>query len=475
MANAPGYSGGKLPAQKKSKKPSYSFRNPAAPTGSKPLSPLAQAQALVRQEMAPYYQQLSQQQAEQEAYENRKRQAIQGFTQALISSLQGDVGGINQAYEHAIAQTSGLAAQSAAALSSQNPNPQGQALLQAIGAPESQQAAMAQGLGATYGGGAGVLQHTEGTIPSQTFSQNQLAQVLFARGLPSLAAMKGIGALQEYGYQSAEERKKLADKRLEIAAQEPSLIEKTRSGIISEREKRLYQQATLATKAADLKRKERESAFKQGLELQKLNQRDRALAYQQYAFERTQGYKEAQGSFNAWYKRQGLVQRGEAQAQRKLQNDRVFQNQLRSLGIREEGLKQRAEETEWKRRNKGKPGGYTAGQLSKLRKDAFQRAQQAYNGYWALDADPNSPLTTSQLRQIMKDNDVTDPSELEELGYFKRSYQETLLDLINVGVPLLVAQTALNRYWRQPGQTMPWETAGHGRPKRSFQQRRKKR
>lgn len=119
----------------------------------------------------------------------------------------------------------------------------------------------------------------------------------------------------------------------------------------------------------------------------------------------------------------------------------------------------------------GADGGYTKTQIGKLRAVAGETAKRAAKGYWALDDDPSTALSQTQLLQMMRAQDVTTPLELEGVGQYKMSYQEAMSDLLGNGVPLVMAQAALNRYWTRPGMSMPWEHKGAGRPKRSWQER----
>ncbi len=128
----------------------------------------------------------------------------------------------------------------------------------------------------------------------------------------------------------------------------------------------------------------------------------------------------------------------------------------------------------------GRDGGYTKTDIAKLRKLAGEEARQAFKGYWALDDDPDTPLTQSQLLQMMRTQDVTTPLELQGVGKYKRSYQEAMSRLLGARVPLTMAQAALNRYWTKPGTVMPWDRSdmtgkpggkAAGRPKVPFQER----
>jgi hypothetical protein len=124
-----------------------------------------------------------------------------------------------------------------------------------------------------------------------------------------------------------------------------------------------------------------------------------------------------------------------------LQSDRNFNLSLERLGIQDSGLRLRAAELELKRRKKpGVKGGFTAKQRKDLKADAGALARNAYQG-----------LT------------VVDEKTGEETVYPPILYQEAIRRALDAGIPLVIAQQALNRYYTVRGQ--------RGRPKQSFQER----
>lgn len=94
---------------------------------------------------------------------------------------------------------------------------------------------------------------------------------------------------------------------------------------------------------------------------------------------------------------------------------------------------QRAVTAEKQYAAKGKKGGFTATQIREMKGDALVDARDAF------------------------DSETT--------------YQDAILTMLAGGYPLVIAQNALNRFWKRPGAVMPWEEPGKGRPQRSFQQR----
>jgi hypothetical protein len=135
---------------------------------------------------------------------------------------------------------------------------------------------------------------------------------------------------------------------------------------------------------------------------------------------------------------------------RRLQNDRSWQATLKRLGLQEYGLDLRATDLEAKLRNRGKPKGFTRAQLRDLQQTAGETAREAALGWTDKDGNLHPP---------------------EEGGI---TYQQAMRDMLAEGIPLTVAQKALNAYWKRPGFRMSWETPGQGRPYVKFQNRPKK-
>lgn len=134
---------------------------------------------------------------------------------------------------------------------------------------------------------------------------------------------------------------------------------------------------------------------------------------------------------------------------RALQGDRSWQATLRRLGISEASLSLRAAQAQAKMNDNG----FTKSQILGLRKRAGQVANDAFNG-----------VPVKQGGEIV--------------GYNHTTYQHAMSNLLAQGIPLTVAQQALNTYWSKPGLVMPWEIdenghrlPGAGRPLLSYQQR----
>jgi hypothetical protein len=104
---------------------------------------------------------------------------------------------------------------------------------------------------------------------------------------------------------------------------------------------------------------------------------------------------------------------------KKLQNDRSYQNALTSLGFDEENLRLRAEELEAKKNS----GGFTQKQLSDKKQIAFETVRDDFAGGY-------------------KDDD----GKWVSLG--RKTPKESLLDLVNQGIPFSVAVAAIQRVAR---------------------------
>lgn len=137
---------------------------------------------------------------------------------------------------------------------------------------------------------------------------------------------------------------------------------------------------------------------------------------------------------------------------------------------------------------KAKPGSgskpLTFAQTRAAKTTAANYAAQSFNGYYVDLNDPSRAISTTELASKLKLAGISyatynkasavvppgatlSPKQLilkrAGLDFQKRGYQETMSYLLAHGVPLAIAQQALNRYWTKPG-------AG-GRPTVPYQQR----
>jgi hypothetical protein len=117
----------------------------------------------------------------------------------------------------------------------------------------------------------------------------------------------------------------------------------------------------------------------------------------------------------------------------RLQNDRSYQNALTSLGIDEGNLRLRAAELEAKlKQPKGGKRSFTAKQIADFKTQAWDIATDAF----------------------------------ADVGKDDNGYQVVIREMLGRGIPLSIAQKALNQFWKQPGRG--------GRPYLKFQNRRPK-
>jgi hypothetical protein len=377
-------------------------------------------QALVEQLLAPQYAQIDMV-AERQARADAQRAAlIQGITQQMTSQVSGIPDAVGSDYDHMIAQTTGMADKAAAGLAAANPNADTQAMLDAVGAPAEQKTQVGDLNRNVYQGGAALLSGTQGFLPGETLAKVGLAQKTYARSLPAVIGAQGLQALRQFLYESDQARQTLSDQRLQVASGAPKL---------------LY----------DIQTQNQANAFKQ----QQLDF-EQALAAKQYGLKvKDLGLKVQNQQFQQGATVTRLQQGQQSLALRALQSDRSWQATLKRLGIAEAGLSLRAATAQAKLNG----GGFTTSQKLGLQKRAGAIANDAFNG-----------VAVKEKGSIV--------------GYNHTTYQHAISDMLAQGIPLTVAQNALNTYWSRPGLTMPWEydanggrLPGAGRPLLSYQQR----
>lgn len=370
------------------------------------------AETMVDSQLAPLFVTQKAAETKQARDQAAAQAALKGFTKELMNVLTGQADLVGQDYNNALAQQTALSQAASSGLAAANPNPQTQADLQAIGAGAQQQAAVAAQNQAAFPGLAGVLFTAEGSVPGQALAAAKAAAQQYARGLPAVASSTSLLGLKNLLYQASQQRADLAAKRAELNAQRPSLIQQA--------------DAALAKQAADAQDAQIKAALAESLI------GSRAA---------TQQLNVAKYKTDTAYKNAKLEQGGYALKLRQVQNDRNYQTSLKRLGISEAGLKLRAEQIEAKRR----VGGLSASKVKTLQKAAGRIASDAWNGVEG------------------KDENGT---YLEHM-----TYQEAIREMLSQGIPLTIAQRALNYYWSKPGLTASWETRGEGRPYIKFQTR----
>lgn len=375
------------------------------------------AENLVDSQLAPLFVSQATAEKKQATDQAAAQAALKGFTKELLNVLSGAPSRIGQDYDNALAQQTALSQAASRGLAAASPNAQTQADLGAIGAGAQQQAALAAQ--DAFPGLAGVLFTAQGSVPGQALAASKAAAQQYAEGLPAVASSTSLLGLKNLLYQGSQQKADLAAKRAEINAQRPGLIQQA--------------EAAIAKQAADAQEAQIKAALAESLI------GSRALSGQVAV----QNAKTSAFRANT-AARQGdarLAQGGYALKLRQVQNDRNYQATLRRLGISEANLKLRANQIEAKRR----VGGLSASKVKQLQKAAGVIAGKAWNGVEGKD----------------------------ETGVYLEhmTYQEAIREMLTQGIPLTIAQRALNYYWSKPGLTAEWEKRGEGRPYIKFQTR----
>lgn len=235
------------------------------------------AQQIAAGLLAPQYQQQAQTLATNQA-------ALRGFAQSVLNTLKGMPDATAQAYTQAQNVTNALASRAADLLSGANPNAQDQQILQAINAPVSQQQQIAQQLGNTFTGGAGVLYDTAGANAGSALAAQKAAALAYANALPGIQGIAAINADRNLLAQDAASR-------AAIAAKEPGLV----TTILGQQATQAYRDAQLALQGKKL--------------TQQANEFNITTRNKQRDFNITTADKEALNRFNEWYKNASLTER----------------------------------------------------------------------------------------------------------------------------------------------------------------------
>jgi hypothetical protein len=373
-------------------------------------------QDILQQLLAPQYMQIDQAEARQAQLEQQRTSMIQALTNEMMGKLGGIAPQVQADYQRAGDTNLALAREGRDALAAASPNPQMQADLAAVNAPPEQRQLIADQAKNVFEGGGAVLFGQQGLIPGQELAARGAAQTAYSRNLTGIAGLQGMQALRSFFADATAARQGLTDQRMQVAARGPSLL--------------MDLQNTRSSQAA----------------------KDRALGLEEYAL----GLRTRAQTFSEGVTKVKLNQAGARLAQgdtslklRALQQDRQWNATLRGLDIREGGLKLRAAETQNRLNNKG----FTSSQVSQFQKRAGKLASDAWNGV-----------------------PVREGGEI--VGYNHLTYQRAMSEMLAQGIPLTVAQRALNTYWSQPGLVAAFEKGedgrrlgGAGRPMMSYQQR----
>jgi hypothetical protein len=218
--NPAAYARGGAPAQVSSGTQWLGRTFPAGRTATLP-GPSQTATQVANQQVN---QQIDPQLAAQNTFNTGQNTAIKQFANALLGKLQPIAGQVGQDYNQAIQQTGALSNQAAKYLSAANPTGEVANLLSSENAPPEQQAQLKAQLGQTFGGGAGVLAFTQGTVPGSQLATDKAAAQSQARSYPLIAALKGQQDLA-----SALQTQSVARQKLE--ATKPALYQKAMQNI----------------------------------------------------------------------------------------------------------------------------------------------------------------------------------------------------------------------------------------------------
>lgn len=126
--------------------------------------------------------------------------AIKGLYNAIVNQLKGYPQEVGQDYNQAQGTINGLAQAAGQQFAAANPNASDQAMLQAIGAPQSQQDAVANKLSNAFNGGGAVLATTQGAIPSASLAASKAAAMQYAQTLPQIQSLEALQASRNLAY-----------------------------------------------------------------------------------------------------------------------------------------------------------------------------------------------------------------------------------------------------------------------------------
>jgi hypothetical protein len=208
-------------------KPRPGARPPAARGTTTPTTTATSGDSdiatLINSILGPQYAAIDQAVAREQEVNRQNLATYQGLTQSYLNTIRSLPANVSADYGAMMDQTTRMAAASADRLAAASPNADVQALLQAVGAPESQQQQLATQAQNIFQGGGAVLAHTQGTIPGQTLARVGAAQTAYAHELPAVVAARGIQGLQGLQYAFGQNLQDLYAKRAAVAGQVPKL------------------------------------------------------------------------------------------------------------------------------------------------------------------------------------------------------------------------------------------------------------
>lgn len=252
-----------------------------------------------------------------------------------------------------------------------------------------------------------------------------------------LAALSAQGQT-EASYQHSTDLQQITDARSQIAAQAPKLLYDLYTA-------QTQQQADQAKLALQQAQAANTALYQQQQVAIKQRAADTLIKATQQKFGldvRKQSFKEQATIDSSKY---NWARLNETQRQHKV--DAFLSSGRNQIALARVGISNKAEQRHIAELElKARSGGITSSQRLSLQKTAGKLARDAFEGV---------PVKESGV--------VT--------GYNHGTYQGTIRDMLAAGIPLAIAQRALNTYWSTPGAAQEWETPGQGRPKVSFQER----
>lgn len=447
MAYAPvGSVLGKAPAGKPKPLPPVPIVGQAAP----PSDPWSQAQQMVADQLSAARQPLLDEQKYQDAQNAAHAQAIQGFTQALatlLGQISPQVANVyNQAADTQGALARGLSDSAQNAVSGAYKS--GADFAGMLGAPAGASAPTPDIGSFTYGLG--------GYLPATTMNREGAAFASMAALAPRTAAAQGLQALIANTYAGTDADQKIAQQIAELQSKQPGLVQDAYAKLqdLSLRAQQLasdkaYRQAQLTQGEQRLNQQaqaQADSAFYRRAQLGLASKKE---AYQEWASQKKLGLAAQQQSFNEWAKQQGLTFQGQRVA--------IAQQNATTAAYRAQAAAQGKPSAALSRAygymvdqygypvlgpdgkpipyqgGKGSPGRQlTAEQAAKFKGTAATIAENSYSGFTTTD----------------KTGNATKHPPL--------NYQQALVEMGKEGVPLDIAQAALNQYYKPGERSRPW-------------------
>lgn len=440
--------------------PAIPARPPAKPlrpvpiVGQTPphLDMYGQARQMVADQLTAARQPLLEQQHAQDTQTAAHAQAIQGFTQALATLLGQIAPHVSDAYNTA-ANTQGAlgrglsdAAQGAVAGAYKSGND----FAAMMGAPAGSVAATPDVGSYVYGANA--------YLPASTMNREGAAFASAAALAPRTAASSGLQDLMANLYAGTDADQKIAQQIADLEAKSPGLVQNA-----------LAQLEDAHYKAQDLVLRTQTARSTQLYRNAQLGLATKKDAYNEWLSQKKLGQTSANQSFNQWAKTQGLRFQGQrvsiAQQNANTAVGRAGQAQSnadRNYQIARDRLSLAQQTHVDALQQKMKTGGFTPSQISKFKNTAADTAADAWFGIKEMVPEMKNGKKTG--RQVWTKNWLQEPMH----------YQEILVKMVDHGIPLTVAQNALNRYWKRPGYDADingrktgktyWFTGGTGRP-----------